>query len=74
MQDSVTMLSCMHTPIPLRLAKVFAAGMHARRHFLPNIKQNKVIICISGCMSCADPEEGAGGPDPPEKSQKYRFS
>ena len=23
---------------------------------------------------CADPEEGTGGPDPPEKSQKYRTS
>ena len=26
------------------------------------------------CMPWADPERGTGGPDPPEKSQKYRIS
>ena len=33
-----------------------------------------VYVFISPRASCADPEGGAGGPDPPpEKSQSFRF-
>ena len=29
---------------------------------------------VNSLISCADPEGATGGPDPPEKSQKYRVS
>ena len=40
--------------------------------------KNKAYTCVYAgrhmSISCADPERGTGGPDPPEKSQKYRVS
>ena len=33
-----------------------------------------MLLTLYGLSSCADPEGGTGGPDPPEKSQKYRVS
>ena len=40
--------------------------------------KNKAYTCVYAgrhmSISCADPERGTGGLDPPEKSQKYRVS
>ena len=42
-----------------------------------NINTIKFYMHLSNAVdkaTWADPERGAGGPDPPEKSQKYRVS
>ena len=50
------------------------------RHIPGHWRINKtlaLLLLIGGCSACADLEGGGkggtGGPDPPRKSQKYRF-
>ena len=46
--------------------------MHIPGHWKIN-KTLALLLHIGGYSAWWDPEGGTGGPDPPRKSQKYRF-
>ena len=62
----------MKNPIGLKRVNTVNVGI---RNIKYNTAGHEMIVPLF--YTCADPEEGTGGPDPPlppEKSQKYRVS